>query len=69
MRSLASLYRNALRSLTLIAPVGLPSMTKGPPWAIVAILSMVKELSYILYGGRLHEYLITYYISIMKQKK
>eukprot|EP00945_MAST-04E_sp_MAST-4E-sp1_P003880 g3880.t1 len=65
---LASLYRNVLRSLTLIAPVGLPSMTKGAPRALVVALSILKELSHALYGGYMHEYLISFYIWRMKQK-
>lgn len=46
-----------LRSLTLIAPVGLPSMTVGPSSSLKLILKLLKYCSYTLYGGYLHEWL------------
>jgi pimeloyl-ACP methyl ester carboxylesterase len=46
-----------LRSLTLIAPVGLPSMTIGPSNTLKLVLKALKYCSYTLYGGYLHEWL------------
>jgi pimeloyl-ACP methyl ester carboxylesterase len=45
-----------LRSLTLIAPVGLPSMTAGPSHSLVLLLKVLKCVSSVFYSGYLHEW-------------
>ena len=54
----SSVYRHLVRSLTLIAPIGLPSMTKGPPKFLILFLKILGFFSQILYGGYLHEWFV-----------
>ena len=51
----ASQFPSHIRSLTLIAPVGLPSMTGGPSTSLKLLMHVLKKLSSVISDGYLHE--------------
>ena len=50
-------HLSRLRTITLIAPIGLPSMTVGPSQGLVILLNTMRSISHVLRCGYLHEWL------------